>query len=370
MSSKSNRDILMKQKSRCLILLLTLLCSGCYNKTGHFTPGFYQQCREDFIDTRILFFEQTGGQNFILDNIVARFIPLVRLAIGYRTTRMQMQMTIRNGYESIKWTVFGEATDRDFNWGAQTGDMPIVGVPVGYTHISPYMESISDLVRKTIRDGFKQLKEAREEHEPWHIAIKEITEDGKIHILFGSSDGLNEGDILPVYAKDDLNKIDIGQVNRQYCQNEVDDEYNFLAIVKIIDIENNKSTLEVILQPPDGQSIQVGDVIKSVNKNKNRDNVNRRRRSRTLKGNRARALRERRNNRENIVRAKHPIRLGFIYADLDFEFRGSFYRQSMGSLVRRHIIKEAEEFDFQILFGRYNNYNPYYNRNPHINYNQ
>ena len=355
----------MKQKIKCLILLLTLLCSGCYNKTNNFTRSFYQQCKEDFIDTRILFFEQTGGHNFVLDNIVARFIPLISLAIGYKTTRMQVQMTIRNGYESIKWTVFGEGTDRDFNWGIQR-DMPVIGVPVGYTHISPYLDSISSLIRKTIRDGFKKLKEARDENEPWNIIIKEITDDGKIHISFGSSDGLNEGDILPIYSKDDLNNIDIGQINREYCQNTADNEYNFLAIVKIVDIEDDKSTLEVILQPPDGQSIQVGDIIKSVNKNSKKKNTGRVR-PRTLKGgNRATALQERRNNREDILRTKHPLRLGFIYADLDFEFGGGFYRHNMGSLVRRHIIKEAEEFDFQIFTGPYNNYN----QNQYINHNQ
>ena len=183
----------MIQKNKCLILLLILLCGGCYNKTSNFIPSFYYpQCMEDFIDTRIVFVNQGG--NFILDNIIP-FIPIVKLSFGYKTTRMQVQMTIRNGYEDIKWTVFGEGTDREFNWGTQA-EIPKIAVPIGYAHRSRYLDSISKLARKTIRDGFEKLKEIKDGNEPWSIIIKEISDEGKINILFGSSNGLKEGDFF------------------------------------------------------------------------------------------------------------------------------------------------------------------------------
>ncbi len=350
----------MIQKNRCLILLLTLLLCGCYNKTSNFTNSPYHQCEEDFLDIRIVFLEQTGGASFRLDDFIPKFIPSFSIGIGYTATSMQIQMTIRNGYRNIKWTVIGEGQDKDFNWGART---EMADVPMGYRHISPYLSSLSTLVQRTIRDGFEELRKAIDEDEPWNIIIKEISDDGKINISFGLSNELKKGDILPVYSKDDLNNRDFKQVNEQDCQNTANNEYDSLAIARIVDIEDDKSTLEIILQPQGDKSVQAGDIIKSVIKNGNReDNMNnRRRRPRTFRGQgqRASVPQRRRNNREDILRTKQPLRLGFISADVGFVVRGSFYRHNIASLLRQHIIKEAEEFHFQVLIGQYNNYSRY-----------
>ena len=348
----------MIQKSRCLILLLILLCVGCYNKPTDFTPSFHHQCMEDFIDTRILFLEQTEGSNFIFDNIP--FIPLLRIALTYKTARMQAQMTIRNGY-NIRWTVFAEGKDRDIDWGAQA-NVSMVGVPLGYNHISPYLESISTLVQRTIKNGFEQLKEAREEHEHWNIIIKEVSDEDEIHISFGSSDGFEKGDILPIYSKNDLNHKSFEQMDQQYCQNMQDNEYRFLAIARIVDIKDKKSTLKIILRPQDGKSVQTGDIIKSVNRSSDRiDENHRRRRPRILRGNRI-SIPRRRSNKEELLRTKQPLRLGVIYADIDWDMRGRVYRQSIASLVRGYLLEEAEEFDFKISTDQYNNYNQHHNQ--------
>lgn len=348
----------MIQKSRCLILLLILLCVGCYNKPTDFMPSFHYQCMEDFIDTRILFLEQSEGSNFIFDSIP--FVPLLRVALRYKTARMQAQMTIRNGY-NIKWTVFAEGRDRDIDWSTQAG-LPIVGAPLGYTHINSHLESISTLVQRTIRNGFEQLKEAREEHEPWNIIIKEISDEGEIRISFGSSDGFKEGDILPIYSKKDLSHRNFEERDEQYCQNMQDNEYRFLAIARITEIKDNRSTLEAILQPQDGKSVQAGDIIKSVNKSSNyRDENNRRRRPKTLRGSRASTPR-RRNNKKYLLRTKQSLRLGVIYADIDLDIRGMIYRHNIASFVRTYLFEEAKEFNFQISTGQYNNYDQHYNQ--------
>ena len=356
----------MIQKNRCLILLLILLCVGCSDKHGEFVLGFNRQCMEDFIDVRILFFKQNNGNHFILDAIP--FVPFLRVAFEYKTAIMQAQMTIRNGY-NIKWTVLAEGKDRDIDWGLQgQADVPIVGgVPVGYSSISPYREIISKLVQRTIRNGFEQLKTAKDEHESWNILIEDVSDEGEISISFGSSHGLKEGEILPIYSKYDLENRSFEQFNEQYCQDMQDNEHLFLAVGKITDIEKNKSTLEIILQSEDSRPVQVGDIIKSVSKNDNKNANRRRRRSRTLRGrgNRASVLRERRNhqNIQNIVKTKKSLRLGFIYANMDLSIGGRISRHNIAPLVRVFIFEEASEFGFQISTGRYNHYNPYYNQN-------
>ena len=187
--------------------------------------------------------------------------------------------------------------------------------------------------------------------------------------------GLKRGIFLPIYSKDDVNNIDFEQINEQYCQDRADNEYNFLAIAKIVDIKKYRSTLEIILQQEDSKPVEVGDIIKSVLKsdNRNRDNTWR---ARGLRGrgrrHRGLALRERRNNKKEVLKTKQPLRLGLIYADIDLEVRGRLYRYNMTSLVRQYIMKEADEFDFQIFTGPYSNYNKnrYHNQNQYINSNQ
>ena len=361
----------MIQKSKYLVLLLILFCSGCYNKTTSFTPYVYHQCMEDFIDVRIVSIEQGG--NFTLQNIIAPFTSLFRIDVGYKTTRMRAQMTIRNGYENIKWTVFGEGTDRDFNWGAQT-EVPRFDVPVGYRRITPYLDSISGLTRKTIRDGFKKLKEVREEQEPWDIIIDEISDEGKIYIPFGLSNGLKDGDILPIYSKDDLNNIKLEQIDEKYCQNIENNEYPILAIAEIVNIEGRKSNLEIVLPPEDGKSIQVGDIVKGMSKGNIDAEGNKRRQLRRFRGGRSRPLplRESRSNKEDILKNKKSLRLGIIYGDIEIEVGGFVYRDSIASLLRESVLEEAEEFGFQVFIGsysmrssRYRNYN----QNQNINYN-
>ena len=61
---------------------------------------------------------------------------------GRRSTRLQLQMTIRNGYAGVKWTAFGQGEVNNLNWSSQT---PIRN----HIHISSQSGLLSKLVEKS-----------------------------------------------------------------------------------------------------------------------------------------------------------------------------------------------------------------------------
>ena len=309
--------------TRFITLLLTLVCMGCYSKVTDFIPESNYQCMDDIIDAKVAFLEQTQGKRFGMD-VGLPIVSFLKFNFGgNRTTGLKLQMTIRNGYEGVKWTAFGQGKVKNLNWSMQGNvqvNIPKVNIPIGgpiggYTHISSQSNLLSKLVEESVKDGFEQLAKARDRHIPWHIAIRNISSDGKILIPLGSSNGFRKEDIFPIYSKTSF--------NNHSCHNIANNEPATLAIAKIVDLNNERSILEIIVQSDDpNRRVEEGDIIKAFRKN---------------------------DENKNRSQAKKLLKLGIIHADIDVEIGGQLHRQNINPLVKEHIFRQAHNFDFKII---------------------
>ncbi len=290
-----------------------LVLSGC--KFGHLVDQSRHYCTSDVIDTRVLFFEQSKGRKFAFNIIFMSF----EIGSSY-VTRLRLQMTIRNGSTGVERLALGQGTVRNLSWGVGS-NIPVVQLGYQRNHGSN-TGTFSTLIQKAIRNGLSELRKAIDNYESWHIAVDSISEEGKIIIPFGSSDFIEKGSLFPIYSKANIQR-------KSLCYHLKDTESDFVATAKVIDVNDQQSTLQLIQSGRSTQRVQTGDLIKAFRKHSQQNNHN--------------------ENAPQAITHKVPLTLGHVYnSRIRLRVNGYWSEQDITPVIRNSLLTQARHFGFYI----------------------
>lgn len=180
-------------------------------------------------------------------------------------------------------------------------------------------DTISQVVREAVRDGYEGLREYLRESglgQPLASPISIVRND-RIKVPLGLSDYVQIGDVFYIYHRRDYN----------ICSDTWRSE-SYLTTGTVIEINQNNSILEMGIIQSEDRGVQIGDVVVMS------PEINYESR---IQGN---------NNPKKDV-----LRLGFI-PDVFLLFNdndGKPVRRHITPLIRNHLIREARDFGFRVI---------------------
>ena len=204
------------------------------------TISHSHECSDYIIDVRLIeFFELDGPQTHVGESMV----------------RLELLFSLQHHNSRAIFQVIGGGTAINFQriFGSEFGRLTINA-------------TISDVVKKTIRDGYRQLnellKEQGLEEQPLTCVVNRV-QGNRVNIPLGLN-YVQEGDIFYIYPKENYNS------NKSNLANS-------LTTATVIETNQNSSILEMNIIQNGGKSVQTGDIVELAN------NTNVEQRKNTLK---------------------------------------------------------------------------------------
>ena len=178
---------------------------------------------------------------------------------------LSVMLHVRNEQPVESWQIRGEAH--------VVLDEDMVACIDPQPHV--YTSIVRNLLRNALRDAFEKLQNVLQNHyETWKGTVMNITPDGNIIIQTTPSDNVREGDIFHIFSGyGDFIDTPCSFVNNRHRP----------ITAKIINIDENISTLQVIDSPDSQESlpVQIGDFVE-LSEDDSEDYSQRRREARKL----------------------------------------------------------------------------------------
>ena len=308
-------------KNFLILAFILALMVGCQNKSNVFTALVDRPCLDHVIDVKLMSFRQAGLQNmtFVFS------LPGVNTHIkNPQTYTLSVQMIVRDPHKERLWVVPGEGSAQNITWIFE-GTIPKVNIPVSYTREGGDINSLSNLIRDAVKDGFERLQIAmKDEQEIWQTTVNNISDDGQIHIQADANHPFQQGDFFNIYSVDFLRQAH--SVKASACHKLKFGPSDLLATARITDIMDAHITLEVAQLYNKQKSIQMGDIVEAfpnAYKNKNED--------------------------QSAIQVQRALRLGVVHnSHITIKIHNHIYRVNIADRIQNALLAEGPHLGFQI----------------------
>ena len=243
-----------------LIFSFSLLIS-CGGKNNAFNSGYSSMCSDYIVDVRPEYSDQTPGQSVNANVQGDRLGPIVKggeINITGNTIRLELFFSLRQHSNSpALLQVMGIGTSRNFQgeFGITLGPF---SSPLGLGIEEHPSDTISQVVREAIRNGYERLRESLGEQgalgQQQLTSTISIVQNNRIQIPLGRSDYVQDGDVFYIYPGGGYNN------NYNNCNN-ITRSGPSLATATVIEIDQNESILEMGRVQNRQRSVQVGDIV-------------------------------------------------------------------------------------------------------------
>lgn len=308
----------MKCRQILVYMILCVLC-GCHKKVTTFTASFNRPCMDYFLDVKVVSFKQSG-----LFNNMGFDFEVGPGTVGMNDLRVYnlgLQMLVRNPQNGVRWVAEGQGTVRNVTWsfGAM---LPKTDVPFVLQRGSDDLDSLSTLTKRAVRNTLEQLKEnMKDEIEPQRQTIDSILVDGKITVANQKPHRFQEGDLFYVYAQN--------QGQDSSCDRWQKLDSDLMATASLHEITDKEVILEVIKTHGDQRPLQRGDLVEAFSKSRSDEDQD---------------------DDNQIIK---PLRWGNVLPPppvIQIFFDHQIYTTDITGLIQTHILKESEDYGFQINF--------------------